>query len=318
MPRIAIIGTGGTIQNTDAGRLSLETVLADIRAHGSRPLPADVELETTELLSGGAETFGPSEWLTIATAVDAAARRDNVDGVVLTHGTFTAEETAYVLHLVIRSAKPIVLAVSQRKHDAIGNDGDRNLVDAIRVAGAPQSAGMGVLLVVSDEIHSARDVTKEHRHLAGFRSNHGTLGGIESDQVTFYRRPLRRHTVTSALDLAALAEMPRVDIVTAYPGADGSAIEAFIAAGAQGLVTSGYAYSGVATPTQMELLRAAAEGGLAVVLASRGREGRIPDAGRDWGVRGDNLTPQKARILLGLGLTLTRRRTELQELFDTH
>lgn len=318
MTRLTVIGTGGTIQNTDAGRLSLEAVLADLGANGQRPIPAGVELETIELLSQGAEDFGLAEWNAIAEAVAAAVARDEVDGVVLTHGTFTAEETAFLLHLVVKTHKPVVLAVSQRRHGTIGNDGDRNLLDAMRVAASPGAAGMGVLLVVSDEIHSARDVTKEHQRLTGFRSNHGPLGTVEADRVSFYRRPLRMHTATSAFTFDALRAMPRVDIVAAYPGADSTAIDALVEAGSRGLVTSGYAYSGIASPEQMAALQAASERGVAVVLASRGRGGRIPDAGREWSVRADDLTPQKARILLGLGLTLTGVRSELQDLFDTH
>ena len=317
MPRVALIGTGGTIQSSDDRRLSLEEVMADIRTLHPASLPLGVELDASELLSAGAETFGPEEWRVIGRAVQAAADRPNVDGVVLTHGTFTAEETAYLLHLTIRTSKPVVLAVSQRKHGTIGNDGDRNLADAIRVAATPAAGGQGVLVVVSDEIHSARDVVKEHQHLTGFRSNHGTLGSIESDQVTIYRQVLRRHTDASPFRLDSLERIPRVDIVAAYPGADAAAIEAVVAAGAEGLVMAGYAYSGVANPIQMEALRNAADGGVVVVLASRGREGRIPDAGREWAVRADNLTPQKARILLGLAMTETRTPAAIQHLFDT-
>jgi L-asparaginase len=238
--------------------------------------------------------------------------------VVLTHGTFTAEETAYLLHLVVASEKPVVVAVSQRKHGTIGNDGDRNLLDAVRVAASPAAAGRGVLVVVSDEVHSARDVIKEHQRLTGFRSVLGPIGTIETDQVTFYRRLERRHTAGSAFAPDAVVRMPRVDVIAAYPGSDAVAIDAFVAAGARGLVTAGYAYSGVTNPVQMSALRAAAEGGVAVAVASRGRGGRIPDAGRAWCVRADNLTPSKARILLGLALTITTETTKLQELFDTH
>jgi L-asparaginase len=318
MPRIVILGTGGTIQNTESGRLTLGQVIDDLRTRGPLPVPSGVELAPVDLLSEGAENFGPAEWLEIASAVEAQMQREDVDGVVVTHGTFTAEETAFVLHLVVRTEKPVVVAVSQRKHGMIGNDGDRNLLDAVRVAAEPAAAGIGVVLVASDEIHSARDVTKENQRLTGFRSALGPMGTIEPDRVSIYRRPQRRHTAASAFDLAALRTMPRVDIVAAYPGADATAIDAFVAAGAQGLVTAGYAYSGVTGPVQMQALRRAADGGVVVALASRGRGGRVPEAGRDWCVRADNLSPHKARILLGLALTATRGLAELQELFDTH
>jgi L-asparaginase len=317
-PRIAILGTGGTIQNTESGRLSLAEVLDEMRQRGPLPLEPLVDIETREVLSVGAEDIGPAEWRAIVAAVSEVTAREEVSGVVLTHGTFTAEETAFLLHLVVGTEKPVVMAVSQRKHGLIGNDGDRNLLDAVRVAADPAAVGRGVLLVVSDEIHTARDVVKEHQRLTGFRSAFGPIGTIETDQVTFYRRPERLHTAGSAFGPDALAGMPRVDIVPAYPGADAAAIDAYLDAGARGLVTAGYAYSGVTNPVQMRALQAAAERGVAVALASRGRGGRIPDAGRAWCVRADNLSPGKARILLGLALTVTQDTTELQRLFDMH
>ncbi len=316
--RIAIIGTGGTIQNTETGRLPLDRVIDEIRARAPLSIREGVNIEAMELISEGAENFTPEDWVVIADAVDSQAGRPDIDGIVVTHGTFTAEETAFVLHLVIHTDKPIVIAVSQRKHGLIGNDGDRNLLDAIRVAASPEAAGLGVVLIVSDEIHSARDVTKENQRLTGFRSNFGPLGTLEADAVSIYRSPRRRHTANSAFGLSSLRNMVRVDIVAAYPGADATAVDAFVAAGARGLVTAGYAYSGVTGPAQMRALREAVDTGVAVVLASRGRGGRIPDADRGWSVRADNLPPHKARILLGLALSRTQDPPELQTLFDTH
>lgn len=318
MSRVVIVATGGTIQNTSRGRISVDRVLADIRsAFGQTALPLGAQLEIRDVLRAGAEAFGPREWRRIATAVETAVRDPSVDGVVVTHGTFTAEETAYVLQLVIRSSVPVALAVSQRKHGAPGNDGDRNLLDAIRVAADSAAPRRGVLLVANEEIHGARDVTKENQRPSGFSSSPlGLLGTIQSDRVSFYRTPDRRHTHCSEFSIELLTDLPRVDIVAVYAGADGSAIRALVEAGARGLVTAGFPYSGIATPLQTRALIEAAERGVAVVLASRGRGGRIPARPDDRFVRADDLSAHKARILLALGLAASI--PDLQRLFDEY
>lgn len=319
-PGVRIVATGGTIGNTPAGRISIDQVLADIR----RWYPADdparwARLEVREVLREGAETFTPAEWLVIGRAVADALADPAVDGVVVTHGTFTAEETAYFLHLTMRSQKPVVIACSQRKHATIGNDGDRNLLDAIRVAAAPQARGKGVLVVLNEEIHSARDVTKTSQRPSGFKSpSIGMLGSVELDQVTFYRQPTRRHTAASEFQLPADGSLPRVDIVATYAGADGVAVEAFVAAGARGLVVNGFSYSGKPHRLQLPALREARERGVAVVLVNRGGDGRMPVERGDGFVRGDNLTAQKARVLLSLALTRTTNPAELQRIFDEY
>lgn len=318
--RVAVVATGGTIQNTAAGRVPLDDVLERLRTVYDAALPAEwPELDVREVLREGAETFGPREWSIIADAVTTAAEDPGVSGIVVTHGTFTAEETAFVLHLVTRTSKPIVLAVSQRKHRQAGNDGDRNLIDAVRVALDPAAAGRGVLLVAADEIHSARDVTKENQRPSGFSSGtFGVLGTVETDGISFWRHLERRHTTASSFRAELLRALPRVDIVAVYAGADAFAIDAAVAAGARGIVTSGFPYSGRPTATQEEALRRAAEQGVAVVYASRGRGGRIPAVEDRWFARADSLPPHKARILLALALADGVPSEALQELFDAH
>jgi L-asparaginase len=319
LPRVRIIATGGTIGNTPEGRIGIDRVLADI----GRRYPADdpaarAELDVQEVLREGAETFTPAEWLVIGRAVADAVADPALDGVVVTHGTFTAEETAYFLHLTIRTEKPVVVACAQRKHSTSGNDGDRNLLDAVRVAAAAQAGGKGVLLVMNEEIHSARDVTKTSQRPSGFRSpTIGTLGSVDLDRVTFYRQPTRRHTRASELDLPGDA-LPRVDVVATYAGADGVAVDAFVEAGARGLVVNGFSYSGKPHRNQVPALRRARERGIPVVLVNRGGDGRMPVEPGDDFVRGDNLTAQKARILLSLALTRTAETAELQRIFDEY
>jgi L-asparaginase len=316
-PRIAVVATGGTIQNRIAERVPVEQVWERIGTYDGDPLP-DVELTVSDILRAGSETFGPAEWRTIAETVQAACDDTSIDAVVVTHGTFTAEETAYLLNLVVDTTKPIVVVVSQRKHRMAGNDGDRNLLDAVRLALVPEAAGLGVLLVLNEEVHAAREVTKENQRPGAFSSApFGPLGTIELDQPTLYRAPLRRHTNRSELRRAPLTGLPRVDIVAGYAGADATGIEAAVAAGASAVVLSGFAYSGRGSEPQMEALRRVASGGTPVVFASRGRGGRIPRVDGGWWVRADNLTPQKARVLTAVALAAGRG-GDLQSLFDTH
>ncbi|MCL6642853.1 MAG: threonylcarbamoyl-AMP synthase, partial [Candidatus Bipolaricaulota bacterium] len=171
--------------------------------------------------------------------------------------TFTAEETAYFLNLTIRTEKPIVVVCSQRPHGTIGNDGDYNLVCATRVAIAPQARGQGVLLVMDETILPAREVLKTSGRWGGFKTRDvGPLGYVEKDGVTFYRSTRRRHTAGSEFDITAIATLPRVDVVYAYPGADEVPIRALVEqGGAQGLVVAGLTFSGAPAPGQKEALQ---------------------------------------------------------------
>ena len=242
-----------------------------------------------------------------------------MDGIIVTHGTFTTEETAYFLHLCVHSEKPLVIVASQRKHDEVGNDGDRNLLDAIRLVLAPEARGKGVLVTLHEEIHSAREVVKTNQRPGGFQSlGHAMLGHIEDDQVSFYATPTRRHTFRSEFDIRDINELPRVDVIAAYVGADDAAAQACVAAGAQGLVISGYAYNGRPSADQLAGVENIAAAGTPVVLASRGGQGRIPVDWNDPFIQGDSLVPHKARILLMLGLTKTKDPKDLQRMFNEY
>jgi L-asparaginase len=155
-----------------------------------------------------------------------------------------------------------------------------------------------------EEIHSAREAAKTNQRPGGFASlGYGLLGSIEVDQVSLYRSPLRRHTYQSDFRIPA-HPLPRVDMVSSYPGADGTAIDAFVAAGARGIVLHGMAYAGRPHPDQYEALHRAVEARVPIVVANRGIQGRIPANDpllRDF-VAGDSLSAQKARVLLMVGL----------------
>ena len=314
MPLIKIISTGGTIANTGHGLIAIDEVLKDIPQ--AKAL-ADFEVfEATRVRSGQMRL---TQWLEVARAADAAAEDTRVDGIIVTHGTFTTEETAYFLHLCVHNEKPLVVVASQRKHDEVGNDGDRNMLDAIRLVLTPEARGKGVLVTLHEEIHSARDVVKTNQRPGGFQSlGRSMLGHIEDDQVSFYAAPTRRHTFRSEFNIRDISELPRVDVIAAYVGADDAAAQACVAAGAQGLVISGYAYNGRPSADQLAGIEKIAAAGIPVVLASRGGQGRIPVDWNDSFIQGDSLVPHKARILLMLGLTKTKDPKELQRMFNEY
>ncbi len=314
MPLIKIVATGGTIANTSHGLIGIDEVLKDIPQGRAM---ADFEItEATRVRSGSIRL---AQWFEIARAVSGAAADSRVDGIIVTHGTFTTEETAFFLHLTIRTDKPLVMVASQRKHDEVGNDGDRNLLDAIRLALCPEARGKGVLVTLHEEIHSAREVIKTNQRPGGFVSlGRSILGHIEADQVSFFYAPTRRHTHKSEFDIREIRELPRVDVIAAYVGADDAAAQACVAAGAQGLVVNGYAYNGRPSRDQQEGLEQIAASGIPIVLSSRGGRGRIPVDWDDPYIQGDSLAAHKARILLMLGLTKTKDPRELQRMFNEY
>lgn len=314
MPLIKLIATGGTIANTSHGLIGIDEVLKDIPQ--VRAL-ADFEVvEATRVRSGSLRL---AHWLDVAKAASAAAEDPRINAIIVTHGTFTTEETAYFLHLTVRTEKPFVIVASQRKHDEVGNDGDRNLLDAIRLALSPEARNKGVLVTLHEEIHSAREVVKTNQRPGGFVSlGRSMLGHIEEDQVSFFAAPTRRHTFRSEFDIREIRELPRVDIIAAYVGGDAAAAQACVAAGAQGLVISGYAYNGRPSADQLEGIEKIAASGIPVVLSNRGGHGRIPVNWNDPFIQGDSLVPHKARILLMLGLTKTKDPQELQRMFSEY
>ena len=211
------------------GRNGLLSDVAALRIHHV------IDPETGDELRRGGETFGMRELVLIANAVNEVVTQPDIDGCVVTHGTFTTEETAAFLNYTVNSSKPVVVAASQRRHGSIGNDGDWNLWDAVRVAASPDAAGKGVMVVLDEQIFPARDVMKTNQRPGGFASLGGSaaaLGSIEADQVSFYFAPTRLHTSGSRVrsDGPLPLQLPRVDIVKTYAGADEAPIRGLDAA----------------------------------------------------------------------------------------
>jgi L-asparaginase len=224
--------------------------------------------------------------------------------------------------LVLKTDKTVVLVGAQRPASALGSDAGVNLLGAIRTASAPAARGLGVLVVLNDEIQSAREVTKTSTYrLQTFRSpDLGVLGHVDGDGVHIYRRPSRRHAPATEFDIGTLAALPRVDIAYSYAGNDGTVVNALVAAGARGIVSAGLA-PGIPTPLERLALERAREAGIVVVQSSRAGSGRVAlrrylDQARM--VAADNLNPQKARILLMLALTRSTDVDAIRRLFATY
>ena len=326
-PRIRIIATGGTIAGIGPHRLdyTLYTEVAEklTIAQSLERVPEAgeiAEVQSEDLISVGSTAIGPPEWLRLAHRINETLADDGLAGVVVTHGTATLEETAYFLHLTVKSDKPVVVTGAMRPPTALSTDADLNLIDAIRIAASPHAAGMGVLTVLNNEIHSARDVFKSNTlRVETFRSNElGLLGYADSDgEVVFYRAPTHRHTTASQFDVASRDDLPRVDAVYAYAGSDGLLVDAVRRNRSDGLIMAGLG-SGTLPPSMLDAGAEAVKDGIAVVLGSRSTAGRVvktPRSQRLGFIVSDDLHPQKARILLMMGLTVTRDRATLQQMF---
>jgi L-asparaginase len=329
-PVIAAIGCGGTISSlgqhsTDlldypdfGSKLAIEDVIGRIAE-----VAAVAELLPVPFRSVGSTAIGPPEWLELAALIHRlAVERPEIAGFVIPHGTATLEETAYFLHLVLKTDKPVVLVGAQRPVSALGSDAGMNLLGAVRVAIDPAARGLGVLVTLNDEIQSAREATKTSTYrLQTFRSpDFGPLGYIDGDGVAIYRRPTRRHAPDTEFEVGRLGTLPRVDIAYSYGGADATIVDALVAAGARGIVSAGLA-PGIPAPLERQALERAARAGLVIVQASRAGSGRVAPRRylRESGlVAADNLNPQKARILLMLALTRTTEIGEIQRLFATY
>jgi L-asparaginase len=246
----------------------------------------------------------------------------DIAGVVFTHGTNTIEETAYFMNLTVRSEKPVVIVGAQRPFSTLSSDGPLNLLNAIRVAAEPASRNKGTLVVLNDEINAARDVTKTNTYrVETFQARElGILGYADPDRIVFYRAPTRKHTMQSEFDISQISSFPKVSILYGYSGDDGDLAKAAVAAGAKGLVIAGTG-AGHTQNARKALKELTDSAGVVVVRSARVGAGRVikDDNWQEPGfVAADNLSPQKARILLQLALAKTTNVDEIQRMFDEY
>ena len=323
---VVILATGGTIAGT--GATSTTTVGYTAATVGVERLIAAVpELAKVANVKGeqvfqiASENMNNDYWLVLAKRVNVLLARADVDGIVITHGTDTLEETAYFLDLVVKSRKPVVLVGAMRPSTALSADGPINLYNAVLLAASPEAIGKGVLVVMNDQIQAARDVTKTNTStLDSFKTPElGLLGYIQGSKPYFYRASSRKHTADSEFDISNLNSLPQVDIVYGYANMGPVALDAFVAAGAKGIIHAGVGDGSLASRVT-PALKAARQKGVVIVRASRvgqgivARNGEANDDELDF-VVADTLNPQKARILLMLALSKTSNSKDIQHLF---
>jgi L-asparaginase len=322
LPRVRLVATGGTISNRAGGRLTAEELVQSMPGLDRHARP---EFEQFANVASSALTL--DQWLALARRINTLFEEDaELAGIVVTSGTDTLEETAYFLHLTVRSEKPVVVVGSMRNPSTLGYEGAANLLAGFRVAAHPAARDKGVLVVLNDEINSAREVTKaDALRLDTFESRgYGVLGVVDTDRVVWYRTLTRRHTREAEFDLAGVDALPRVDVVMVYQGASGDIIKALVDQGAKGIVIAS-AGAGAVSGTQGEGIRYAIEKGVFVVTSTRTGSGRIAARARggfggaastsNYRIAAEDLAPLKARILLMLALTRTQDAAEIQRMF---
>ena len=328
-PRLHLLATGGTIAGASASatqyvgyRPAVTPVDALLAAVPALAEVADITGE--QVAQVASQDMTGALRLALARRINALLATDTCDGVLVTHGTNTLEETAYFLNLTVRSRKPVVLVGAMRPANALSADGPMNLFRAAVVAASEQAAGRGVVVVMNDRIIGARDLHKADTMTVDAFSAplFGVLGLVSDRRAHFYRGGLRRHTADSAFDVRGLHSLPIVHIAYGHEDDDGSAIDAFVAAGAQGIVHAGAGTASVSQRVQPAILEAVARG-VVVVRAPRGAHGLVArgmefDDEAHGTVAGDTLSPPKARVLLQLALMQTHDPRAVQRLFDEH
>jgi L-asparaginase len=325
-PRVEIIATGGTIAGAQAssgeygykaGSFRVEDL---INAVPQMKKLADITGE--QVVNIGSQDMNDAVWLKLAKRLNERLASNDVDGIVVTHGTDTMEETAYFVSLVTPKGKAIVFTGSMRPATAIGADGPANLYNAVAVAADAGSRGRGVLVELNDSIHLARNVTKTHTtNVETFRSlNRGPVGLVHTGTVTYFRKvEAAAATSPAPFDVSNLDSLPRVDILYAHPNMSTDLIDAAIKGGAKGLVIAGVG-DGNMTQQALDRLATAAKEGVVVVRSTRLSEGPVlrnneVNDDRLGFVASGELTPGKARVLLQLALTTTRDPVRIQTVF---
>ncbi|AXH10786.1 asparaginase II [Malaciobacter halophilus] len=324
-PNITILATGGTIAG--AGESSIKSsysagaVTVDKLISAVPSIKDLANIKGEQISNIGSQEMNDKVWIKLAKRVNTLLKKDDVDGVVITHGTDTMESTSYFLNLTVKSKKPIVFVGAMRSGSSMSADGPMNIYNAVNVAIDKQSIGKGVVVVMNDEIHSAREVTKVNTsNVNAFASpNTGKLGTVYYGNVHYYMNSTRKHTYNSEFDIEKIDSLPRVDILYAHANDSDIFANAAVKAGAKGIIHAGMG-NGNLYPSTQEALGKAVKKGVVVARTSRVGSGRTNLHGEvndeKYGfIATDNLNAQKARILLMLGLTKTNDKKQLQELF---
>ncbi|MZH98519.1 asparaginase [Dickeya dianthicola] len=324
LPNIVILATGGTIAGSaatgtqttgyKAGALGVDTL---INAVPEVKKLANVKGE--QFANMASENMTGEVVLKLSQRVNALLARDDVDGVVITHGTDTLEESSYFLHLTVKSDKPVVFVAAMRPATAISADGPMNLLEAVRVASDKQSRGRGVLVVLNDRIGSARYITKSNAStLDSFRANEeGYLGVIIGNQIYYQNRLDKLHTSRSVFDVRDLTSLPKVDILYGYQDDPEYLYDAALSHGVKGIIYAGMG-AGSVSVRGIAGIRKAQDKGVVVMRSSRTSNGIVPPDEALPGLVADSLNPAHARVLLMLALTRTHDPAVIQDYFHTY
>lgn len=327
LPKVYILATGGTIagsgssatkSNYSAGQVAIGTLLDAV------PAINDVAyVEGEQVVNIGSQDMSNDVWLVLAKRVNELLAQTDVNGIVITHGTDTMEETAFFLSLVTNSNKPVVLVGAMRPSTAISADGPVNLYNAVVTAASPASMGRGVLVCMNGKVYGAADVTKTNTtSVETFQSpNSGPLGYIHNGEVRFFR-PAAKQADAPYFNIAGLKALPKVGIAYGYSSVEGDVVKMMIKKDYKGIVYAGVGNGNIHKNVFPELEKARKDG-IIVVRSSRVPTGATTlDAEVDdnkyefvasWG-----LNPQKARILLMLALTKTDDWKAIQKYFNNY
>ncbi len=326
LPTIALLATGGTIAGSGAsaslgsyksGELGIIELLKAIPS-----LNKIARIQGEQISNSGSQDMNEEIWFKLAKRAQELLDNSRIQGVVITHGTDTLEESAYFLNLVLRSTKPVVLVGAMRNASSLSADGALNLYNALSVAIDEKSANKGVLVVMDDSIFSAREAIKTHTtHTSTFKAlNSGAIGSVYYGKVCYYMQPLRKHTIESEFSLSQLkTPLPKVDIIYTHAGMTPDLFQASLNSHAKGVVIAGVGNGNVSAGF-LKAMQEASEMGVVIVRSSRVGSGEITSGEIDDKafITSDNLNPQKARVLLQLALTKTNNKEKIQEMFEEY
>lgn len=327
-PKIRLIATGGTIagvsasatqSNYEAGKLSLQALLDAVPG-----IHEIAEVSGEQIVKIGSQDMNDAIWLQLCKRISELLNREGYDGVVLTHGTDTMEETAYFLNLTVPSNKPVVLTGAMRPATGISADGPLNLYNAVVTAATPGSSGRGVLVCMNNLVLDAQDLSKTHTlGVQTFQNNnYGPLAYIYNGKVFYNRMPQNKHTYQSVFNVTHLNALPKVGIVYGYANESELPIKAFIEARYDGIIHAGVG-NGNIYHSIFALAQEAVQKGIVFVRASRVPAGATTldaevDDARYHFVAAQTKNPQKARVLLMLALTKTKDWRLIQQYFNDY
>lgn len=327
-PNVCVLATGGTIAGVQAekgtyayesGKFKIEDLISAV------PGIKDIaNLSGEQIANIGSQDMNDAIWIKLSNRINELYKDNKCDAVVITHGTDTMEETAYYLNLVVKSDRPVVLVGSMRPANAVSADGPSNLYNAVATAVDPKAKDRGVLVVMNDEIHYARNVEKKNTtNVETFQSTErGPAGLVNTGKITWFEPTNKKHTTDSEFSQKAIEKLPQVDIIYAYSNMNPTLIEAAIKDGAKGVVIAGVGDGNMSKET-LDLLEKEAKKGLLVVRSTRLstgvvlRNNEVNDDEMGFVASGE-FNPEKSRVLAMLALTKTKDPKKVQELFNTY